>query len=242
MLRIENRIGKPESKTSGLDTEELCKNLDHFRSYTKEISYRYNSMGYRDHEWPRDLSDVIWCVGDSFTVGIGQPFEETWPYLLEKKTGKRCLNLGEDGCSNDTIALRTQEIFELYNPNLVVIMWSYLHRRRVKGQNVYYNKKEFGNKEDIRNFVKNYKIVNNLPIPIINTTIPNIVPPGISKLSLKYILEKETGINNIDLIEVEQVDWARDFHHFDIKTSQNVTNHILDRAENISSPVNNSSK
>ena len=51
--------------------------------------------------------------GDSFTAGIGQPQEETWPQLLQKKIGKRCLNLGEDGCSNDTIYLRIKKIVEL---------------------------------------------------------------------------------------------------------------------------------
>jgi len=77
MLRVENKIGIPESKATGMDTLELCLNKEYFKSYTKQISYRYNSKGFRDDEWPEDLSDVIWCVGDSFTVGIGQPFEET---------------------------------------------------------------------------------------------------------------------------------------------------------------------
>ena len=81
-------MGIPESKNSGMDTLEECQDKDHYLSYTKDISYRYNSRGFRDHEWPEDLSDVVWCVGDSFTVGIGQPFEETWPQLLGKKLGK----------------------------------------------------------------------------------------------------------------------------------------------------------
>jgi hypothetical protein len=93
VLKIKNRIGIPESKNSGMDTLEKCLDKDHYLSYTKDISYRYNSRGFRDHEWPEDLSDVIWCVGDSFTVGIGQPFEETWPNILQKQIGMRCLNL-----------------------------------------------------------------------------------------------------------------------------------------------------
>ena len=158
MLRVTKMIGVPESKTSGIDSIEFCDNPVHFKSYPKAISYRYNSRGFRDREWPEDLSDVIWCVGDSFTVGLGQPFEETWPYLLEKKSGKRCLNLGENGCSNDTIALRTLEIYKLYNPKLVVIMWSFLARRRIGDVNVHHDQNDFGDKEDIANFVKNYKI------------------------------------------------------------------------------------
>jgi len=232
MLKIKDRIGVPDHKTSGIDTIEKCEDQEHFKSYPKDISYRYNSRGFRDNEWPDDLSDVIWCVGDSFTVGIGQPFEETWPYLLERKLGKRCLNLGEDGCSNDTIALRTQEICKLYNPKLVVIMWSYLHRRRVGNKDVHYDRKDFGFPEDIKNFLKNFKIVNKLPISIINTIIPNTMPGRFQKNKsfLNYYLQKKTGVKN-DLTEVKQVDWARDFHHFDINTSQNITNHIISRAK-----------
>ena len=129
MLKIRNRMGIPESKNSGMDTLEECHDKDHYLSYTKDISYRYNSRGFRDHEWPEDLSDVVWCVGDSFTVGVGQPFEETWPQLLGKKLGKTCLNIGEDGCANDTMALRIQEICKLHSPKLVVVMWSYFARR-----------------------------------------------------------------------------------------------------------------
>ena len=165
-------MGIPESKNSGIDTLEECRDKDHFLSYTKDISYRYNSKGFRDHEWPEDLSDVVWCVGDSFTVGIGQPFEETWPQVLEKKIGKRCINLGEDGCSNDTMSLRIQEICKLYKPKLIVVMWSYFSRRRVNGKNRMCDKKDFGNQEDLENFSKNFKIVNELPTSIVNLLIP----------------------------------------------------------------------
>ena len=60
MLKIRNRMGIPESKNSGMDTLEECHDKDHYLSYTKDISYRYNSKGFRDHEWPEDLSDVVW--------------------------------------------------------------------------------------------------------------------------------------------------------------------------------------
>ena len=233
MLRIPKNIGTLETKTTGTDSIEYCYDLKHFKSYSKNISYRYNSRGFRDHEWPEDLSEVIWCIGDSFTVGIGQPFEETWPYLLEKKSGKRCINLGEDGCSNDTMALRAQEIFKSFNPNLIVIMWSYLHRRRVGDKNVHYFKKDFGVQEDIMNFSKNYKIVNDLPIPIINTTIPDILPEINAEKRLNYFLEKLTGTVP-DLTPVEQVDWARDYLHFDIKTSHKITDYICQRLKDIS--------
>lgn len=226
MLKIKNRIGIEKTWqntiTSGLDSLTECLDKDHFRNYRKKITYNYNTNGFRDHEWPEDLSDVIWCVGDSFTVGIGQPFEETWPKLLQKKVGKRCLNLGEDGCSNDTIALRIKEIFKLHNPRLIVVMWSYLARRRINSENVPYDKNDFGDDKDMANFSKNFKIVNDLPINIINL----LIPFGFN--NIKLLKEKYKN-----LIFTKQLDYARDHHHFDIKTSKHVINLIKEKIENL---------
>lgn len=231
MLKVENRIGIIDSKTSGLDTLELCMDPAHFKSYNKEINYRYSSMGYRDHEWPENLSNVVWCVGDSFTVGIGQPFEETWPQLLQKKINERCLNIGEDGCSNDTIALKTQEICKLYNPKNVVVMWSYFSRRRANNQNIPYDKKSFGVVNDLQNFHKNYEIVNALPTNIINLLIPNafIDLNEWSKKSFENLLKGTkffTDTQTQSILFFPQIDYARDRHHFDFNTSKYVCNII----------------
>ena len=216
MLKIDNRIGFEERSTMGMDSQELCMDLAHFRSYPKKINYRYNSRGFRDHEWPEDLSDVIWCVGDSFTVGIGQPFDETWPQVLQKKTNKRCLNIGEEGCSNDTISLRIQEINKLYNPKLIVVMWSYFNRRRVNGVNVQYDEREFSDEQDLRNFVSNYETVNSLPINVCNLTIPT---PFSDEDAVKKAYP--------DLNFVKHLDYARDYFHFDVKTSNGICDLIL---------------
>jgi|TARA_R110002126_G_scaffold166698_1_gene314525 hypothetical protein len=209
-------MGIPESKNSGMDTLEECHDKDHYLSYTKDISYRYNSRGFRDHEWPEDLSDVVWCVGDSFTVGVGQPFEETWPQLLGKKLGKTCLNIGEDGCANDTMALRIQEICKLHSPKLVVVMWSYFARRRVNGENVHHDRNHFGVDKDMANFSKNFKIVNELPTKIINLLIPFAFD------DVKSVKEKYKNT-----IFTRNIDYARDHHHFDFKTSRGVSQLII---------------
>jgi hypothetical protein len=234
MLKIRYCMGIPESKDSGLDTLEECLDKDHYLSYTKDISYRYNSRGFRDHEWPEDLSNVVWCVGDSFTVGTGQPFEESWPQVLEKKIGKRCINLGEDGCANDTLALRIQEICKLYKPKLIVVMWSYLHRRRIDGENVQFDKKDFGADRDLKNFIKNYKLCANVQTDIIHSIIPDVFTEKNLK-NIQYILQHE---EIEDIISFPQLDYARDYHHFDIKTSELVTNLMIEKINTI----DNSSK
>jgi len=231
MLIVSEKINRRDYY-SGMDSLQLCLDRQHFLNYSKKITYEYNSKGFRDHEWPEDLSDVIWCVGDSFTVGLGQPAEETWTRLLEKKIGKRCINLGEDGCSNDTICLRVKKINTLYKPKLIIIMWSYLHRRRVDNKNVHVNKKNFGPEKDLENFKKNYMEVNTLDCKIINLLIPNILILEANSKGLeitKYIFKKlnlkKNDLEKIDVIR--QLDYARDYHHFDIKTSKCIVDLII---------------
>mgnify|MGYP003633016227 FL=1 len=219
MLKIRHRIGL-HSSTSGMDSPELCLDKEHYLNYKKKVEYQYNSRGFRDYEWPADLSDVIWCVGDSFTEGLGQPFEETWPCVLQEKTGRRCINIGVNGASNDTIRMRVQDISESYNAKNIVIMWSYLHRRRGAEGDVQQDPDSFGDKEDLENFSENLKAVDQLPTNIIHTIIPNSID---SNRLLPYFMQKFGSKFKI----VEQIDWARDHHHFDIKTSVKIVDWIL---------------
>jgi hypothetical protein len=210
-----------QSNFSGIDSPECCLNRKHFQNYKKKITYHYSSHGFRDLEWPDNLSDVIWCVGDSFTVGIGQSQEETWPQLLQKKIGKRCLNLGEDGCSNDTMYLRIKKIVELYNPKLIVVMWSYLHRRRIKNTNVHYEKDSFGFKNDIENFDKNFNLCQKLNVKLIHLIIPNACE------NMNYLKKKYPKLQLI-----KQLDYARDYHHFDIETSKYIVDLLVKKIKN----------
>jgi|694.fasta_scaffold40252_2 hypothetical protein len=117
---------------SGLDHINNCLDKDHFLSYPYDIIYKYNSRGFRDQEWPiseSDLRNSIWCVGDSFTVGLGSPREHTWPFLLQQQTNTRTINISMDGASNEWISRQVQLILSLHKPGTIVIQWSYIHRR-----------------------------------------------------------------------------------------------------------------
>jgi hypothetical protein len=119
---------------SGIDSLESCLDKKHFESYPHDITYNYNSRGFRDSEWPNtiaELKNAIWCVGDSFTVGIGSPIEHTWPYLLQQHTGRRTINVGMDGASNEWIAKKIKRIVEDIAPGTIVVQWSYFARREL---------------------------------------------------------------------------------------------------------------
>jgi hypothetical protein len=117
---------------SGIDSIEHCLDKNHFEQYPHSVIYNYNSRGFRDQEWPNtieELANAIWCIGDSFTVGIGSPLTHTWPWLLQQQTGRRVINVSMDGASNMWIARKSLDIVNKIKPTHVVIQWSYISRR-----------------------------------------------------------------------------------------------------------------
>jgi len=119
-------------KYSGMDHIDKCLNKLHFASYPYKITYDYNSRGFRDQEWPEsvtELKNAIWCIGDSFTVGLGSPLAHTWPTRLATVSNQQIINVSMDGASNEWMARTAEKIIEAVNPKNLVIMWSYTHRR-----------------------------------------------------------------------------------------------------------------
>jgi hypothetical protein len=117
---------------SGIDSIEHCRDKKHFESYPYDITYNYNRRGFRDSEWPntiKELQSAIWCVGDSFTVGIGSPLEHTWVYQVSKQLNRRTINVSMDGASNMWIARKSLDIVDKIKPAHLIIQWSYISRR-----------------------------------------------------------------------------------------------------------------
>jgi hypothetical protein len=144
---------------SGIDSIDDCLDKDHFKNFGHTISYNYNSRGFRDSEWPDELDDCIWCIGDSFTVGIGSPLEHTWVYQLQKHTNKRCINVSMDGASNDWILDRVNELVDILKPKNIVVQWSFLHRGQsnddsLSGEDRRVPYKFIANDEQIAHFIE----------------------------------------------------------------------------------------
>lgn len=124
---------------SGMDSPNRCLNKKHFKQYPHHVEYVFNSRGLRDLEWPDNMTDLkqaIWCVGDSFTVGLGQPFHHTWPQVLQDQSGTRTINVSMDGASNQWILRRAQDILREVNPRNMVVMWTYSHRRELPDEDL----------------------------------------------------------------------------------------------------------
>jgi hypothetical protein len=114
------------------DNPKRVYNHKHFRNYPHKVDYCFNSRGFRDSEWPisiEQLEKSIWCVGDSATVGVGNPIEHTWVYMLAQKTGRRAINVSMIRASNNWISRKAKHILQQINPTHMVIQWSFFSRR-----------------------------------------------------------------------------------------------------------------
>ena len=130
-LILSSRVNE-NSLYTGMDCFDDCRDKDWFKKYPHAVEYNYNSRGFRDAEWPdcaQELKQAVWCIGDSFTVGLGSPRSHTWPHVLAESTATRTINISLDGASNNWIARQALKIVKAVQPRVIVLHWSYLHRR-----------------------------------------------------------------------------------------------------------------
>tara|TARA_Y100000389_G_scaffold201955_1_gene245973 strand:+ start:929 stop:1630 length:702 start_codon:yes stop_codon:yes gene_type:complete len=212
MNKIYSTTGMDNIDTRALSIKPLSSPRD-WITYPYPIVYEYNSRGFRDKEWPTNLDDIVWCLGDSFTKGVGVPYEHTWPFILQTNSKKRCINLGIDGAANRLLLNIAKQIISEYNPKYMIIMWSYKHRRYKDPWKFIHYEEDEHNSKSVEEFRYCFNTVNDLLPNIYNTT----VPVDVSDL---------TQLNNI-LHEYELLDFGRDGHHFDYLTAEPIVDSII---------------
>ena len=232
-LRLESRARQHWTE-SGIDSRARCLDRRHFDQYPYPVEYQYNSRGFRDQEWPRTLREMnssIWCVGDSFTVGLGSPVEHTWWYQLGLILGVRTVNVSMDGASNDWISRRAQQIILELAPRAVVVHWSYIERRENAETGLSdEDRREFDVLDDQANIARFHDNVLSLErlrlySPIVHTVIPEFTGnPVVRDLFFRQHLTAGTYVDHF-----QRRDLARDGHHYDIKTSQWLAAAIAER-------------
>lgn len=207
---------------SGIDSLEKCFDKQHFLRYPHTVNYVYNSRGFRDAEWPestQELESAIWCVGDSFTVGLGSPYEHIWPQRLQQARGQRTINVSMDGASNNWISRRACAILQKIRPGTMVIQWSYIARREKEDHRLMDEQRllqsiNCSTEEDISNTMNCISRVQQCAgdTVIIHSFIPDFLP-----WQLKGTIESQ--VNGLVIPEIRRLDLARDGHHYDLLTS-----------------------
>jgi len=166
------------------DTEKLYEKQGN-RSYNKnDITYKFNSLGYRSAEF--DVSGPkLLAIGCSTVFGTGLPLHEMFVELVSKNLGVICCNLALPGRSNDYIARLLEVSVSIIDPDYVLVNFTYPQRREfwthsgnlvtyhpgmaTRSSNgvdqIYCSKllRDIGNpNEDLSNFYKNYLLVSKI--------------------------------------------------------------------------------
>jgi hypothetical protein len=231
-------------ETSGLDSPEECISKSFFNRYPYEISYKFNSRGFRDEEWPEtieELRNCIWCFGDSFTVGMGCPYDSIWVKKLEQITETRTINISLDGASNAWIARKVISAIQQISPKFIVIHWSYFDRRESPDTSLIDEDRRLSTltKDDYRNNKHKKVLVENLKdtlrcikrVESLNhhKVIHSLIYDEINYYSYptrKNIHNSIECITNHYINSIDKVDYARDGHHYGIQTSELFANKV----------------
>ena len=99
-----------------------------------EISYVFNSHGFRTQEFNKD-TDIV-CFGCSFTMGTGVRREHTWPSRLADLTGLTVVNLGHAGSSNDTAYRMARHYLHVLRPKYAIWLQTDAHRIEIIDESV----------------------------------------------------------------------------------------------------------
>jgi len=123
--------------------ERFLKNLQDPRARQKlqeleylhrEISYTFNSHGFRTQEFD-SVIDIV-CFGCSFTMGTGVHVEDTWPMQVQSLTGMQVANLGHAGSSNDTAFRFARHYLPQLKPRYAVWLQTDKHRLELIDESV----------------------------------------------------------------------------------------------------------
>ena len=67
------------------DSEENYRKRGNQAFSVESVGYEFNSLGYRGPEFNREPGEaVVMFLGDSYTFGVGMPWEKLWTSLLTK--------------------------------------------------------------------------------------------------------------------------------------------------------------
>jgi hypothetical protein len=212
---------------SGIDSLDHCLDKNWFKKCRKKIFYNFNNWGFRDDHCEKIENNFV-VIGDSFSMGLGQPYEETWPYKLENLLGERVIKITADGASNDWILT----VFErLNNVKYCFIMLSFVSRFTTYNSNyVIRNHYRLDPPEEIYNSTKD--IIKKLK-PAIITAVPGFVPHDYN-FPIDNLVKYDRLINKPSYKKLQDADdLARDGFHFGDPSSAEIAENMYKEFQNV---------
>ena len=221
------------------DTQSDCQDLKHFKKYPYDITYEFNSRGFRDNEWPNDLANAIWCLGDSATVGVGAPMAHSWPSQLAILTGMPTINLGIRAIDNYTISDIAGEIITNLQPRNVLILWSFFERRPVS--NIHTEIVDLSEQLVVENDLDHYDYFTKCILNLKGKNSKTNIIHGLVPNSTDFIWNDECVIRRI-WDDVKDPSWPEKIENIEnidtidsrILDELNTVHHVYDRLKRIS--------
>jgi lysophospholipase L1-like esterase len=106
----------------------------HWRFREFRYDLQTNTLGLREKDFGKEKPDSvcrIFCLGDSFTEGVGAAKDSTWPVLAERHLNElartvrfELLNAGTHGSDPFYEFRLVKEVLAEYAPDLVIFLWN----------------------------------------------------------------------------------------------------------------------
>jgi hypothetical protein len=229
-LKIGGWVGV-NCNTIGLDSEQHCFDKKFFKNYPHRVVYSFNELGFRERPVKQYTTDPILVIGDSFTLGLGLPFELTYPQQLEKLTDSQVLNFSLNGASNNWINRKLSILLKYFSPKAIVVHYTFSHRRENLRTDWFddertnqYDKTTV--EQDFNNWLVNHTNIKQLvkSIPTVYSCIPNW------HLDIDYDKHPEL------IKPVVPIDYARDHFHYGELTSKTLAESLAKSITGASDP------
>ncbi len=114
--------------TDTQDNFEKAQGLSTYR--LEDISYEFNSHGFRSVEFAHDPAAInVLVVGESNSIGVGLPFDHVWfntlANNLKNKHGVervKFFNMSMSGITLDYMAMLIDQVYDVLKPDFVIIL------------------------------------------------------------------------------------------------------------------------
>lgn len=159
----------------GMDSLNHCLDRTHYKKFGS-VSYQFNEIGYREQSVGNMQGKEILVIGDSFTLGLGVNQLHRWSDQLVNLIGYPVLNFSLNGASNDWISRRTRDLLSWFDPPVVIIHWSFTHRREKDRSDWFDNERtecepKYDAAQNLANWEKNFSAIQHPRV--IHSAIPN---------------------------------------------------------------------
>ena len=231
-LVVPKRANK-EIQWHGLDNPKMTKqDADIFENWPNgdKINYRFNSRGFRDEEWPATYSgmkDAIWMIGDSFTMGMGIEYEESYKKKMEEVTGRRVIDISLDGTNPGWRRRIALKIMREVAPDYLIMHWGYIWRYKRKYRTLAQEVRNtiFQEQEEscMESFVETFKSLweTDTNTKVLHNFLPKFAGKWKSQEWIKHQIQDFTGDENPSICwDNEQLDTGRDGWHWGPETIQ----------------------